>query len=406
MPSAIFSFRHASLLALALGCATPMILAAESINQKAPAKEVKKKAAPVIIGRFEAKELARIEFKPKELRSSCKVARLLAKDGPISSGSPILQLSCEDGEIAKKTADRALEQARLGLQSAENANVFTRRQAALTLADAETRLVRTKLACSQFTEIDKPSAITSAKAKMKSQEAGLEDAKTELAQLRKMYEGSKIEGETRALVLKRAERRLAMAEISMGLAKIRHEQTLSIGLPQKEQDLNSARAKAELALQSTRASLKLQTKKVQLALGNARQAFAKSEKKHAELLADLAALNLNAPATGTLIGLAIKQGADCAPGLLARIVDLRHGKISWDMPLKQASKYAPGSKIALEVPELGLKLEGTISRISLTGKSAAANGTTLRATIEIESTQDLLPGLAIRILPKANLDQD
>ncbi len=395
------SFSRASFLTLALSCASAT-LKAEEQAAPAPANEAAKEAAKpqapaATFARFEPKELGRVEFKPQALRAPCKIDKVVAKDGVIASGAPLIQLKCEELEAAQTAARNSVEQARIALNGAENEAAFATKQAAFTLADAETGLARARLTLSQFLEVDKPSALTEAKAKLENSEAELEDARTEYAQLKKMYEGSKVEGETRELVLKRAARRLAVGDIMIGMARIRYKQTIEISIPDREKELNSSAAKAELNLQRTKAGLAQQAAMAPFGLAKARLDLANAEKALTKFSQDVEALTLRAPAAGNLVGLEAKEGSDAAPGVLARIYDLRKGVVRWEIPLAKAADYAPGSKIAIEVPELNLKLEGTICRLSSVGHASGPNSTTLTAELELSSEQDLPPGVAVKI---------
>ena len=385
------------LLALLLAAPAATLLA----DDKAPAPEAKaKEAAGPAFCRFEPKELARVEFKPKALRAPCKIERVTGKDGPVTAGDALLQLKAEDAEAAQTSARLASEQARLALRNAENEAELAAKQAALTTAEGQAAAARARLALTQFAEIDKPTGLTEAKARLDSQLAELEDAKTELAQLEKMYEGSKVEGETRKLVLARANRRLEMASVMAGISKIRFKQSVEVSIPQQENDLRMASNKAALAEIRSANAAAAQVAQAKLALESARQALGQAEQAQAKLAADLTGLAVTAPATGTLVGLDAKEGADAAPGVLARVVDLRHGAIHCEIPADKAADYAPGTKVALEIPELKLKLEGQVTRLSVAGHPAG-NATTRTADIELAADRDLAPGMAVRIVVPA-----
>ncbi|MEN9361518.1 MAG: hypothetical protein RL095_3053 [Verrucomicrobiota bacterium] len=399
------SFSRASFLTLALTCASAT-LSAEEQAAPAAAKEAAKPQAPAaVFARFEPKELGKVEFKPQALRAPCKIDKILAKDGDVAQDAPILQLKCEELEAAQTAARNAVEQARIALTGAENEARFASQQAAFTLADAETSLARARLALSQFIEVEKPSALTEAKARLDDSEASLEDARAEYEQLKKMYEGSKVEGETRELVLKRAARRLANGDVMLGMARIRYKQTIEIGIPDREKDLKSAAAKAELNLERTKAGLAQQAAMAPFGLAKAKLDLLNAEKSLTKFSQEVAALTLRASAAGSLVGLDVKEGADAAPGVYGRIYDLRKGLVRWEVPLAQAADYAPGTKLAVEIPELQLKLEGRVVRLSSAGRPAGPSATTLTAELELSSENDLVPGIAVKIAAPAAQDK-
>jgi multidrug resistance efflux pump len=100
--------------------------------------------------------------------------------------------------------------------------------------------------------------------------------------------------------LKRARNALELARFMYENAEINHAETLKFEIPRQDEQMKQAAAQAEITWQTTRNSLPLALKKLELETAKMKIERERSEEKLRKLLADRAAMVVKAPVDGVV----------------------------------------------------------------------------------------------------------
>lgn len=274
-------------------------------KDKAPSKPptVKAESGPMVRtvtlkGVVEAAKGTEIGLRPKAWIGGLTVKSVVEHGTAVKAGQTLIEFETDKIDLAIRDAKQERELAALSIRQSELELPIAERQFPLDLAQAERDARQAEEDLKKFLDVDKPLSIESANQQLKSSAFFLETAKDEFKQLSKMYKDKDLTEETEEIVLKRYKHNLESSEFGFKAAKIRHEQTIKIDLPRREQTAKDTLAKAQLALAKARdvSPIALQQKK--LGLVKAKYEEAKARERLADLEKDKAAMTIVAPADG------------------------------------------------------------------------------------------------------------
>jgi HlyD family secretion protein len=115
-----------------------------------------------------------------------------------------------------------------------------------------------------------------------------------------MYKADDLTEETEEIILKRTRHEVEQAKFMFESAKIRHQETLKVALPRKQETIERATRSTTLELEKARATLPITVNQKRLALAKSQQELVKVTDKLAKLKQDRAMLTITAPAAGAV----------------------------------------------------------------------------------------------------------
>jgi HlyD family secretion protein len=113
-----------------------------------------------------------------------------------------------------------------------------------------------------------------------------------------MYDADELTEETEEIVLKRQKFQVEAAKFFLEYAKINHQYTTEISIPQREESLKTAVETTKIAFDRASMAKSLGMNQQRYELEKMREARVKAVDSHAKLLADRALMTLKAPADG------------------------------------------------------------------------------------------------------------
>lgn len=269
------------------------------------AKTVKAEKAPLVSvanlkGAAEAEEAAEVSVRPKAWSGQLLVRKAVEHGATVKAGDVLIEFEADKLDRDVRDARQERELAELAIRLAELELPVLEKQLPLEVAAAERRHKRAVEDQRRFLDIDRRSMIQNAEFYVRRMDKSLEEAKEELAQLRKMYRDKDLTEETEQMILKRYEFYVEMYEFYAAESRIDRDRTLSVELPRYEEDLKNSVAASELDLSKTRDAAPLNLHQKRLNLARLRYEEQKAKEKLAELEADRAALTVRAPAGGVV----------------------------------------------------------------------------------------------------------
>lgn len=105
---------------------------------------------------------------------------------------------------------------------------------------------------------------------------------------------------------------------------------------------------------------------------------------------------LKAPFGGVVQSIALSRGVEVSPGEpVMRIVDLKNPEIRFPLPEKEFPVHAVGERAVVDVPALGIRLEGTLRT---KGVSASPLSHSYECTVTLNGTDGgLMPGMVCKV---------
>lgn len=342
-------------------------------------------------GRLDAADRVKVRVVPTAFGGPLVVAEVLKEGGPVAAGEPLLRLDSAPLEEELRAARESAEQARARADDARRESQIAEDAARTRLARAEKGFAAAQQALEVFEKFEGPKMLRASELEIQGREDGLSNQKEELAQLEKMYEGTRLATETKEIVLDRTRRGVALAEAWLALAKKDRIVTTDYHHPQREravrdevrfqtEELAEARAAAEIAARRKAAE-------VRAAEFGARQAA----EKVAKLESDLERLTVRAPADGVLTPFELAPGdVVAARQPIAQVL----GGARWIVRVQASADdlrvLALGTKVSVAFPEYReIAFGGRIQSIAPLGQEAK-EATQFATVVTLEGTHPLL----------------
>jgi multidrug resistance efflux pump len=341
-------------------------------------------------GRVDAAERAKLRAAPAAIGGQLFVAEVLRDAGPVAKDEPVLRLDSASFEDELRAAREALEQARARLDDLA-AEARTNDAAARTrLERAEKGRAQAENALEVFERFDGPKMLRAAELELKGREDGLENQKEELAQLEKMYQGTRLSSDTKEIVLERTRRAVALAEAWLAIAKSDRIVTTEFHHPRREQQLKDELRFETEELEEARAATTIAAHRKQAEVEQARIATRNAEERLAKLESDRERLTVRAPIDGILAPIELAAGDPVAPRQPLGQVAAARLLVRVQATAEDLRVLAPGTRVALSFPDYGeVSLAGTVTSIGALG-TEAKEATHFATLVAIDGSHPLL----------------
>jgi len=327
---------------------------------------------------LEAVEMHPVCIEPKAwadltvVEAAAHGARVRAGDALVRLDTDKLREQIADLEQDAPAAAIALEMARAELASLKEATphrlAAARRSRRVVDEDQE-----------YFEKEGRERRIRSAKFNVQSAEQRLANAEEELKQLRQMYEADDLTEQTEEIILKRQEFEVETAAFSLDHLRASSEREIETAIPRETENLQSQKRDQGLALALAEETLPKALTRKELEVEKLARDQKKAQKRLDDLKADLAALDVRAPADGVVMYGACEAGRwTTGPVVTKKLV--RGGKLA---PYEIFMTVVNPDRFQLKavVPEADLGK----TRIGMAGEAAPVALPNRKLPVKIES---------------------
>jgi len=327
---------------------------------------------------LEAVEMHPVCIEPKAwadltvVEAAAHGARVRAGDALVRLDTDKLREQIADLEQDAPAAAIALEMARAELASLKEATphrlAAARRSRRVVDEDQE-----------YFEKEGRERRIRAAKFNVQSAEQRLANAEEELKQLRQMYEADDLTEQTEEIILKRQEFEVETAAFSLDHLRASSEREIETAIPRETENLQSQKRDQGLALALAEETLPKALTRKELEVEKLARDQKKAQKRLDDLKADLAALDVRAPADGVVMYGACEAGRwTTGPVVTKKLV--RGGKLA---PYEIFMTVVNPDRFQLKavVPEADLGK----TRIGMAGEAAPVALPNRKLPVKIES---------------------
>lgn len=262
-------------------------------------KEKPLKVQVTVDGTFVAKQMEEVKLDP-EAWSSFEIQEIVDHGAQVSAGEVLVKFDDEDLNEAISDLELDLRLSELSILRAEQELPRLEQSLEMRLAEAEEAWRRTQEDYERYKEVEREQSVDTAKMNLKMAKYYLDYARDELEQLEKMYEADDLTEETEEIILQRQRTMVEVEEFSYELAKYRHDRTLNISLPRRDQDIEDSLARVKLALERARTADAVDLNRARYELEQAKVRRQRSLDRHSDLTADKSLLTLRSPAAGVV----------------------------------------------------------------------------------------------------------
>jgi HlyD family secretion protein len=384
-----------------------------------PVYKVKKELLKIEVslkGVFEAERAAEIALRSQQW-AAFEVLEAVEHGATVRRGDVLLRFDPEkiDEEIADlrtkaATSALALRQAELNLQALEASTPLDVKAAerAKQIADED---------LATFLKVDRQLLVKGAENSLKSSEFWLDQQKEELRQLEKMYRADDLTEETEEIVLKRARHAVENAEFSVENARARHDQSLKMEIPRKQETLQQAAQRQDLAWAKGKEAIPLALLQARRDLEKLKLDRAHEERKLKGFLADRELMTIKAPIDGvvyygrfmrgkwsgmeTLADSLRRGGSVQKSAVVMTIVQPRPLGIRASVPEGDLEKVRPGMKAGVRPAGFpDMRLTAAVARVD----AIPAGADSFEARLEVkldEKAAAIMPGMActVKLVP-------
>jgi multidrug efflux pump subunit AcrA (membrane-fusion protein) len=369
-------------------------------------------------GTFEAEKMAEVSIRP-EVWAALEVVKAAEHGQTVKRGDVLVQLDLEkiDEEIAelrlkRAISDLAFKQAEENLKALEASTPVD-----LKLAERAQKIAHEDL--EKFLRADRALSEKSANFMLRSAENYLENQQEELRQLEKMYKADDLTEETEEIVLKRQRRAVEVAEHMVETARASRDDTLKVDLPRRQETLEQAAVKQDLAAAKLKISLPVALSQAQRELEKLKLDRSREEEKLKKLLADRGAMTVKAPVDGVVyygrftrgkwsgmeqIAESLRpKGVVMKNAVFMTVVQSRPVFVRSSVSEADVAKLRPGMKGTVQPTAFAdVKLEAAVERIDAI--PSAADSYEVRLGLRAEpSSVSIVPGMTCtaKIVPYA-----
>ncbi|WP_186776375.1 HlyD family efflux transporter periplasmic adaptor subunit [Rubripirellula reticaptiva] len=316
-------------------------------TKTAPVSE-EKKAEPKTVdvnGVFEAVVQAEIAADTEHV-TSWEIKKLVEHGSLVTQGQNVVVFETEDVDEQVKKSETDLRLAKIALDDAEfEFQQFVETQK-LDRAAAELARKNARQGYDNFVQVDRDRDVLSAEFNLKSSRASLENAQEELEQLQQMYLEDDLTEESEEIVLKRAKQAVEFAQFRLDGTKISSERSMQQGVPNSTAKQEESIAKAELAYKKSMHDLNSARQRREIEMQTKRDDFTKQAEKTAELKHERKQSAIASPIDGIVL-----------------YGELNRGQLG-DKPstLKTGSKVTPNQVIATIANPKKLQIHATVDQ--------------------------------------------
>ncbi len=393
-------------------------------SETGPTHKVKKELFKIELslkGAFEPERTAEIVLRPQQW-AAFEVVEAVEHGARVKRGDVLVRFDTE--KIAEEIAD-------LKTRAAISELAFRQTEENLRALEASTPLdlkaaERAKQIADEdlatFLKVDRQLMEKSANRSLKFSEFYLELQKEELRQLEKMYRADDLTEETEEIVLKRARHDVESAEFSAEQARVRHEQSLKVDIPRKQEGLEQAAKKQDIAWTKAKVTFPVTLQTAQREFEKSKVDRARDEAKLKKVLADREAMTIKAPLDGIVyygrfvrgkwsgmeaLAESLRRGGNVMKNaVMMTVVEPRPLVVRCTVGEADLAKVRPGMKATVRpavLPET--RLEARVARVD--SIPAAADNFEVRLEVKLdEKAAAVVPGMACTVKLVPYLEKD
>ncbi len=347
-------------------------------------------------GRYTATRLAQVTVELDAYTGKLEVAEVLAEQGRVSRGQPVLRLTAPD-------LDEQLDNARRALERAERGLAWAQQEQAISKAEAEQAAEQRRLAWADrqsdhkaWQAFQKADQYLDAKLDMQQYEARVADEQEELNQLEKLYKDAKLASRTQDIVLERARRQLAVSLQRLEMAERSNNRVVEVIIPRRDRDEQNALRYVETQHKHAELRAKITREKQDQSVESATRAVEDAREALADLQADQQSLTLEAPAGGVLVPIDLKPGDTVSNRqAIATLDDDTAGELKMTIQARDLRVLAEGAEVTVRWHAFGeVETAGTVERIDWQGQAAGERGAQYGVTITLDEVDTRIrPGM-------------
>lgn len=326
---------------------------------------------------FESADMHPLKIEPKTWMD-WTVLEAVPHGARVKKGDTLVRIDSEKirEQIDDLEQDGAGALTALEIAQAELENLKQTTPQRLLAAKRNARLAEEDFA--YFQETGRPLRTKTAQFNLRSAEQRLEYAAEELKQLEKMYQADDLTEETEEIILKRQRFAVESAQFGLESTRLHTARDLNVFIPREEENLKNQKRDQELALALAEDTLEKHLARKAFEVQKLKRDQRKSQKRLADLKADLEAMLIRAPTDGL-----VYYGA------------CEHGK--WPTAPAVAKKLLPGGKLtpfevfmtvvnpaALRLKAVVPEAELTKVRVGLTGDAALVSAPDKKFKVRLE----------------------
>jgi multidrug resistance efflux pump len=356
-------------------------------------------------GRIDARGRVKVRVGIQAYGGPLEVAEVRRERGAVEAGEEILRLAAPRLEEELRAAREAAEQARERLGWHGEELRLQTEAARLQLERLERAKRNADLALHLFEEFHGPKMLRASELDVKGREQNLENARQELAQLERMYEGTHLASDTKDIVLERARRGVEMSEAWLELARRDRVATVEHEHPRRAREVREdARWAAEELARGGESARVAEAKKraeveaAEIALRGARERLERLEGDRARLAVRAAAAGILAP-----LGLDAGDSVD-GKAVVATVLDVRGLVVRFQARAEDLRVVGLGREAAIRFPEMPEgRAAGVIAELADAG-AETKEGSLFAARVDLSSTPEgLRPGMRAVVVARATL---
>ncbi len=250
-------------------------------------------------GVLEATDTKEIELDSEEW-TQWEVAEVVPHGKKVAAGETLIRFKKDKLEKAVRDAEIALSLLKLGVKLEELDIAAMDASDPINLEHARRAKKHAEEDLQRYREIEASLSEKSRGQQLKSIEDNVDDQKSELEQLEKMYKADELTEETEEIVLKRARSQYERAQFSLEMAKSQADRALKLDLPRHRLSVEDTEKSATMALSKLEKTQPIAREKADIELQRQRSALTKAEQSLERLKGDLAKTEIKAPVAGTV----------------------------------------------------------------------------------------------------------
>jgi multidrug resistance efflux pump len=265
--------------------------------EEKPADQAEQPSPVELTGIFQATRTHAVQILPKEW-ATLTVKEVVEHGAEVQAGDVLISLDTEelektvsDAETEIQLSELALEDARVKLDLAQRSQ-----ELALEAAAKADRVATEDLR--EFLTTGRQRQVRSIDRGVESTRDRLEYQEEELHQLEKMYAADDLTEETEEIILKRTRDAVEAARYGLEVAEESRRNQVELEIPRNEEVLESAVAKAALALEEARRTAPQSVQRQQIQFEQEELALEKKRTRLADLRKDMQQLKITSPVAG------------------------------------------------------------------------------------------------------------
>jgi len=363
-------------------------------------------------GVFEAQEMSEISL-DLDVWTMLTVVSAVEHGTRVKQGDLLVSLEREKIDRAISDLRAEHETSDLALKLAEQQLLTLEKTTPMNLAEGERSQKEVHEDLDYYFKVSRPMALESAEFSLKWSQENFAYQQEELRQLEKMYQADDLTEETEEIILRRARNDLARAKFSLKQSKIYHDRTVKVLMPRDDVAVKEAAQRVGLLWNETKVALPLTLKQQRLALEKLKLQRARSEENLKKLLADRAAMTVNAPMAGVVYygkcvqgrfsgspsgSSSLRAGVNLMPKqVLMTIVKPRPMAVLTNVVESQLHQVRAGIKgTAVPTGYPDVKLTAIVERVASIPTGSGSFDSRITVALD-EKAETLMPGMTCKV---------